>query len=298
MKADVQKRPTASIFERSENARGYALAAPALILAAGLLLLPLIMLLLSSFWTQSDNGFDRTPTLANYASLLGNNTYLWILARTLLISLSTTILVVVLAYPLAAFIAFRVSKHKALWMLLVTAPCWSSYLLRIFAWKVILGYNGVINSGLIWLGIIKQPLEILLYNPFAIVLTLVHAWAPFAILPIYISLEKIDRSLIEASRDLGDGPFATFRRVLLPLSMPGIIAASLIVFVPTVGEYITPQLVGGPSGVMIGNVVQAMFGRENNWPLGAAISMVTMATVTIFSCAFLWVSGPLRRNGS
>lgn len=291
-------RSLVRLMERSETARGYALAAPALLLAAASLLVPVAMLITYSFWTQNDLALDRTPTLANYTAVLGNPTYLAIIGRSLLISLAATVMVVVFAYPVAAFIAFRVQKRKWLWLLIITAPFLTSYLLRIFSWKVILGYNGVINSGLIWSGVIDQPLQILLYNPVAVVLTLAHAWAPFALLPIYISLEKIDRSLIEASRDLGDGAVATFLRVILPLSLPGVIAASLLVFVPTVGEYVTPQLVGGPSGMMIGNVVQSMFGRANNWPLGAALSIVTMLAVTLAACAVLWGTARLRRTSA
>ena len=120
------------------------------------------------------------------------------------------------------------------------------------------------------------------------VITLAHAWAAFAILPIYVSLEKIDRSLLEASRDLGENTFMTFLRVTLPLSLPGVIAASLLVFIPTVGDYVTPSLVGGPRGIMIGNIIQSMFGKAQNWPLGAAISVMSMLTVALMVCLFLW----------
>ena len=146
---------------------------------------------------------------------------------------------------MAYFLAFRVTQHKILWLILITIPFWTSYLLRVFAWKVILGFNGVINSGLISLGIIDKPLEFLLYNPTAVVITLAHAWAAFAILPIYVSLEKIDRSLLEAATDLGDGPLERFLRVTLPLSAAGRHRRRLLVFIPTVGDYVTPTLVGG-----------------------------------------------------
>ncbi len=136
-------------------------------------------------------------------------------------------------------------RRKLLWIILITVPFWTSYLLRVFAWKVILGFNGAINSGLISLGVIDQPLEFLLYNPTAVTITLAHAWAAYAILPIYVSLEKIDRSLLEAATDLGDGPLRRFLRITLPLSLPGTIAATLLVFIPTVGDYLTPSLVGG-----------------------------------------------------
>ncbi|MCP4981585.1 MAG: ABC transporter permease, partial [Gammaproteobacteria bacterium] len=204
------------------------------------------------------------------------------------------LITVLLAYPMAYFIAFRVTKHKLIWLILITVPFWTSYLLRVFAWKIILGYNGVINSGLMEIGLIAEPLAFLLYNPFAVVLTLAHAWAAFAILPIYVSLEKIDRSLLEAATDLGDGRIKRFIRITLPLSMPGLIAASMLVFIPTVGDYVTPSLVGGTDGVMIGNVIQSLFGRGNNWPFGAALSIITMITITVMICLFLWGTRSFR----
>jgi spermidine/putrescine transport system permease protein len=173
------------------------------------------------------------------------------------------------------------------WIILLTIPFWTSYLLRIFAWKIILGFNGVINSALKFLGIIEQPLEVLLYNPAAVTITLTHAWAAYAVLPIYVSLDKIDRSLLEAASDLGDSKLKRFLRVTLPLSAPGVIAASLLVFIPTVGDYVTPTLVGGSSGIMMGNLIQSMFGKGNNAPLGAALAVVMMMTVTLVVCLVL-----------
>jgi spermidine/putrescine transport system permease protein len=165
----------------------------------------------------------------------------------------------------------------------------------VFSWKLVLGYNGVVNSGLKWLELIEQPLDFILYNTNAVVLTLAHAWAAFAILPIYVSLQKIDKSLIEAAYDLGENRFRTFLRVTLPLSLPGVIAALLLVFIPTVGDYVTPKLVGGPKGLMIGNLIQAAFGRLDNWPLGAAISVISMVTVTLAVCLFLYGANRARR---
>ena len=146
------------------------------------------------------------------------------------------------------------------------------------------------------LGLIAEPLQFLLYNPFAVVITLAHAWAAFAILPIYVSLEKIDRSLLEAATDLGDNPVMRFLRVTLPLSMPGLIAASLLVFIPTVGDYVTPKLVGGTTGIMIGNVIQSMFGKANNWPLGAALSIISMLAITLMIVLFLWGTRSFRKR--
>jgi len=166
-------------------------------------------------------------------------------------------------------------------------PFWTSYLLRVFAWKIILGFNGVINSGLMRLHLIDQPLSFLLYNPFAVVVTLAHAWAAFAILPIYVSLEKIDRSLLEAASDLGDSALRRFLRITLPLSMPGVIGAAILIFVPTTGDFVTPQLVGGTKGTMIANLIEVQFNAVGNWPLGAALSLVGMAMVAVIAGLFV-----------
>ena len=296
-----------ALLLRSEALRGYLLLSPTLLVIVGMMIAPMVALVALSFWTQVYFDLDRSFTLHNYwtivkpsatpAHFLGIPFYLetpiyaLLLFKSILMSLASTVAVVLLAYPMAYFLAFRVTRHKLVWLILITVPFWTSYLLRVFAWKVILGFNGAINSGLIALGLIDAPLEFLLYNPTAVVITLAHAWAAFAILPIYVSLEKIDRSLLEAATDLGDNPVQRFLRVTLPLSMPGTIAASLLVFIPTVGDYVTPTLVGGTSGIMIGNVIQSLFGKANNAPLGAAVSIVSMLVITLLVCAFLWAVG-------
>jgi spermidine/putrescine transport system permease protein len=211
--------------------------------------------------------------------------------KSLVMSLVATIVVIAMAYAMAYFLAFRVTRHKALWIILLTIPFWTSYLLRVFAWKIVLGYNGAINTGLKSLGIINAPLEFLLYNPVAVMITLAHAWIAFTVLPIYVSLEKIDRSLLEAATDLGDSRLKRFWRVTLPLSAPGTIAAALLVFIPTVGDYVTPTLVGGPGGTMIGTLMQELFPRQDNAPLGAALAIVMMAIIAGFVALFLWAVG-------
>ncbi len=283
-------------FRKSETLRGYALLSPTLTIVLLGLLFPLLILITLSFWKQEYVDLIQTFTLTNYADFFRKKIYYLILYRSIRISLLVMLVTVILAYPLAYFIAFHVQKNKMLWIILVTIPFWTSYLLRVFSWKVILGYNGVINSGLMSLGIITEPLEFLLYNPLAVVITLAHAWAAVAILPIYVSLEKIDRSLIEASRDLGESAFMTFIRVTLPLSMPGVIAASLLIFIPTVGDYVTPALVGGTRGIMIGNIIQSMFGKALNWPLGAALSIISMLTVTLVVCVLLGATQLFRKK--
>lgn len=274
-------------FLRHEWLRGYTLVSPTLILLIVAMAAPIVVLIGLSLWSQTGMEFDKTPTFFNYETFFNKKIYPAVLMRSLRISAIVAFVTVLLAYPLAYFIAFRVHRNKMFWLVLITLPFWTSYLLRVFAWKLILGYNGVVNSGLKTLGLIEQPLQFILYNDTAVVITLAHAWAAFAILPIYVSLEKIDRSLIDAAYDLGEGPIMTFLRVTLPLSMPGVIAATLLVFIPTVGDYVTPRLVGGTTGIMIGNLIQSAFGRGANWPMGAAIAVVSMLVITLVVCLFL-----------
>ncbi len=281
---------------RSEPMRGYSLLSPTLVVMILALALPIGGLVVFSFWTQIYLDYDKTFTLNNYLMFFQKYIYPYLLAKSMVISGAVTVATVVLAYPMAYFVAFKVTRHKLLWLILITVPFWTSYLLRVFSWKIILGYNGVLNSGLKSLGFIEEPLMFLLYNPFAVVITLAHAWAAFAILPIYVSLEKIDRSLLEAATDLGDGPVMRFLRVTLPLSMPGVIASSLLVFIPTVGDYVTPKLVGGTTGIMIGNIIQSQFGKANNWPMGAALSVISMIAITLLICAVLWGTKRARRR--
>lgn len=275
------------MFLRSEPLRGYTLLSPTLLVMTVGICVPFAILMTIGFWTQHAFEFDTTLSLANYHKLVQQPIYGALLLRSLAISGACTVATVVLAYPVAYYVAFHVRRHKMIWIILMTLPFWTSYLLRVFAWKIILGFNGVINSGLKGLGLIDQPLEFLLYSPSAVVVTLTHAWAAFAILPMYVSLEKIDRTLIEAATDLGDGPVARFLRVTLPLSMPGVTAAALIIFIPTVGDYITPALLGGPNGLMLANLIQAQFGKVNDWPMGAAISIAMMVTVGICAVIFM-----------
>lgn len=286
---------------------GYGLLSPAIIILAAMMIAPLLAMLVLSFWTQSSFEIDRSFTLANYWTLIEPSTEptLWmgipfplkypvpaiLLLKSIIMSLAITVAVIAMAYPMAYFLAFRVTRNKALWLVVLTIPFWTSYLLRVFSWKIMLGFNGAINSGLKSLGLIVEPFSFLLYNPLAVIITLVHAWVAFAVLPIYVSLEKIDRSLLEAATDLGDSRWRRFRRVTLPLSAPGTIGAALLVFIPTVADYVTPTLVGGPGGTMIGNLIQELFLKQNNSPLGAAVSLGMMLTVGAVVTLFLWFIG-------
>ena len=285
-------------FLKHEWLRGYTLLSPTLLVMTCALALPIFTLVVYSFWTQDYVHIDKTATLNNYETFFDRWMYGKLLLRSIRMSATVTVITILLAYPVAYFLAFKVKKNVMTWLILINLPFWTSYLLRVLAWKIMLGNNGVINSTLLDLGIIQGPLEFLLYSRFAVVLTLVHAWAAFAILPIYLSLSKIDRSLLEAAADLGESPVRTFLRVTLPLSMPGVIAAAVIEFIPTVGDYITPMMVGGPRGMMFGQIIAAQFGEANNWPLGSALTIIMMITITAIVFTFIWLSqrGTVKRR--
>ncbi len=264
-----------------------------------LLAAPLLLIFLLGFWTQDYLVLDRSFKLDNYIEAWSHPLYRVLMLRSLGISAVVTLATVLLAYPMAYFISFYGGNHKALWLFLVTIPFWTSYLLRVFLWKVILGYNGVLNSTLEWLGLIEEPLTFILYNVNAVVITLTHAWAPFAILPIFVALEKIDHSLLESATDLGDSPLRRFLHVTLPLSMPGVVAAALIIFIPTIGDYVTPRLVGGKDGLMIANMIQVQFSKANNAPLGAALAVSAMGIVSMVALMFVALNRRwLRKQGS
>lgn len=277
---------------RSEAANGLLLVSPTLIYAVLLLAAPLVTVLIYSL-SLEEGGFG----LDNYITVWSDRINQLLILRSLTVSFSVTLVTVLLAYPVAYFVSFYVKpERKSLWLFLITIPFWTSYLIRVFLWKVILGYNGVINSGLMSIGLIDEPLQAINYNVPALVMTLAHAYAPFAILPIFVALEKIDRSFLEAGRDLGESQFRTFLRVTLPLSMPGVIAAVLIVFIPTVGDYVTPDLIGGGKLPMIANRIEGTLLKQNNRELGSAIAVTAMLVVAIVSVIFLLLNRRFLRG--
>jgi|JI8StandDraft_2_1071088.scaffolds.fasta_scaffold06209_3 spermidine/putrescine transport system permease protein len=293
--APVRPGALTRFLHRHEGWRGHLLLAPALLLMAAAILFPLGMTLAMSTWSLAGYDIDRTPGLGNYAAMVENPMFGALILRTLTIALTSTLFTVILVYPVAYYVAFHVTRHKALWLILLTLPFWTSYLLRVFSWRVVLGQEGVINSALMGLGLIDSPLSFLLYSQTAVTIVLAHSWAAFAILPIYVSLEKINRSWLEAAADLGDGPVRRFWRITFPLSLPGVVAAFILMFVPTMGEYITPLMVGGPDSMMVGNLVQAMFGPMNNWPAGAALAVVMMVTIALAGLVFLLLNRLVQR---
>ncbi len=204
-------------------------------------------------------------------------------------SLAVSAIVVLLAYPLAYFLALSGTKRKYVLLLLLIAPFLTSYLLRVLAWKVILGNQGVVNSFLVWTGLRSpdHPISQLLYSRFAVMLVLGYIWLPFVALPIFVTLENLDRRLFEAATDLGASRLQTFRRVTLPLSLPGVAAAFLFVFIPTLGEFVTPSLVGGASGYMYGNQIVDLFGTGfPDWQTGSVLALFLLGVVTLLTVVF------------
>jgi spermidine/putrescine transport system permease protein len=216
------------------------------------------------------------PTLEQYQTLFSKPAYLRLFGTSIVTALAVAAVATVLAFPIAYFLAFRAGRRAGLFLALLLVPFWTSYLLRVMAWKVMLGSNGVINSLLLSTGLTAEPLQFLLYNRFAVVVTLIYVWIPFVALPILAGLQRIDPSLFEAAADLGSNATQRFVRVTLPLSLPGVLAGFFICFIPTVGEYVTPLLVGGSGGSMYGNLIQDFFTKAANWPLGAAMSLIML----------------------
>jgi spermidine/putrescine transport system permease protein len=272
-----------------------AMSVPGGLVTGVLVLFSLGLVLLLSLRGNDGSLLGGPFTLVNFTTLLTDPLYFGVILRSLAIAGLVTVATVVTAYPVAYYLAFHAGERRALLLLLVTLPFWISYLLRVFAWKIVLAFNGVLNSALLASGLVSEPILAFLNTPAAVIVTLAHAYAAFAILPIYVSLETIPRSLIEAAQDLGARPWSVFCRVILPISMPGVLAAALVVFVPTVGDYVTPALVGGPSSTMIGSLIQAQFGKANDWPLGAALSVLVMAVILALVMAVRFVD---RRFGS
>jgi spermidine/putrescine transport system permease protein len=253
---------------------------PPLLWVTVFLLIPYAILFCYSFWSISPaQTIVHNWNFQNYLQLARNPIYLQVLFRSMRIAASVTVFALLLGYPLAYYLSFHAAKRKDLLYQLVIIPLWASYLVRGYAWKTILGSDGVLNGFLQYLHITHRPLEFFLYSPFAVIITLTHIYTPFTLLPIYASLEHIPRNLVEASHDLGSSPWSAFRRVILPLSLPGVLAGATFAFVLTLGDFLAPLLVGGPSGIMISNVVVSLFGAAYNWPLGAAISFCMMLLV-------------------
>jgi len=258
---------------------------PPLLWVGLFLLLPYGLMFAHSFWAVHDGVLVHQWNLHNYSTLFSKPVYVEVLLRTMRIAASVTLFSLLLGYPLAYYLSFHGGARKELLYQLVIVPLWVSYLVRGYAWKTILGSEGVLNGFLQYLHLTHEPVAFLLNSPFAVVLVLTHIYTPFVFLPIYAALEHLPRPLVEASHDLGASSAQTFLRVILPLSIPGLLAGATFAFVLSLGDFLAPLLVGGASGTMIANVVQSLFGAALDWPLGAAISVCIL--LVIISLLFL-----------
>jgi spermidine/putrescine transport system permease protein len=250
--------------------RGIPITVWMLVLVLG----PLALTFLMSFFSTNGVLIIQELTLKNYALFFTDPLYVSVLAKSVIVALIISVLSIITAYPLAYLVSFRIRRGKQLLFMLSIIPLWVSYLVRIIAWRTILGNKGVVNSALLAIGAIREPLTFLLYNRFAIAITLTYICIPFVFIPVYTALEKIPRNILEASSDLGAGELRTFLNVVFPLSLPGLVTGFIFAFIIALGDYIIPIQLGGTQGIMFGNLIWNQFGFAFNWPLGAALGFI------------------------
>jgi spermidine/putrescine transport system permease protein len=249
---------------------------------------PLGVMLFFSFMQVVDGRNVANLTIDNYRQVLSEPFYMRLILQTVVTAILVATVAVVLAFPLAYAVASANTKVRAQLVVLVLVPLWVSYLLRVFAWQTLLGQRGIVNSLLMYVGVVDEPIGALLYSRFSVWIALLHISLPFVFVPILVALERIPPSLLDAARDLGATRRAAFWRVILRLSMPGIVVGFAFAFIETLGDYVTPILLGGTDGVLIGRVVVSQFGIAFNWPLGAAMAFV------VLTIALLVIAGVLR----
>jgi spermidine/putrescine transport system permease protein len=266
------------------------LAPPGLWLAA-FFLLPMVTVVLFSFWRIADYNLVADFTFSNYEKLI-RPLYLTVFWRTLKISVYVTVLSLLIGYPVAYYLARKVRRFRLTLLMLVILPLWTSYLVRTYAWMLLLGTNGVVNQALQATGLTSAPVTWLLYSDFAVTIALVHIYMPYLILPLYAVLEKLDANLLEASRDLGGGRLRTFLHVTLPLSLPGVATGCLFVFIPSMGSFVTPELLGGTRSILIGSIIAQQFGVAFEYPFGSAMSLVVMAIILVVAVVMLRTARP------
>jgi spermidine/putrescine transport system permease protein len=291
--AAIRERALAWLYTRPA-ARAWALLAPGGFWLLVFFLVPLIVMFVYSLMPRGIyGGVEPGFTLEHYGRFF-DPLYLQVLQRTFAWSIACTVICLFLGYPVA-YVIVRSGRWRTFLLFLVVLPFWTSFLVRTFAMIFLMRDTGLINNWLLKLGIIDQSLTIL-YTPFAVMVGLIYGFLPFMILPIYASLEKLDESLLEAAEVLGARPSARFRRVTLPLSMPGVVAGCLLVFIPALGSFLTSDLLGGAKELMIGNLVQNQFSAARNWPFGSAASFIVMALVLAAVMIYLRVkdSPPAR----
>jgi spermidine/putrescine transport system permease protein len=255
---------------------------PALVWVVVLVLVPNIFLLLYSLWQNDLGTIIHHWNVENYRTLFGSQVFQVLLQRTFLIALASAGIATLIAYPLAFLVVRRFGRFKTTAALLILVPLWVSYLMRVFAWRIILGESGVLNSFLKSIGLINKPSGAFLYSTTTVIMTLTYVAIPYVFLVSYTALERVPAHLYEASGDCGASPWRTFWSVVWPLTRPAVVVGFAIGFVLAFGDYVTPSLVGGLSGTMLGSIVLQQFGTANDWPLGAAIAMTILATGLLF----------------
>jgi len=277
-------------FNRHPHAKAFSVLFPCIFWIGVFFLLPLVFMAVYSFLERAlYGGVQLIFTWENYTRFV-DPLYLKILLRSLRISFLTTLILLIIGYPMAYRIAMADRRWRNILLFLVVLPFWTSDLIRTYAWMLILRDTGLLNFLLEYLHVIEKPLT-LLYTEGAILLGLSYVYLPFMVLPLYASIEKLDRSLLEAAEDLGATPFWRFLKITVPLTKSGILAGSLLVFIPSVGAFIVPDLLGGAKTMMIGNLVQLQFGPSRNWPFGSAASFVLMTIVLFAVFAYLKFAG-------
>lgn len=275
----------------------WALVLPFVLWNLTFVILPLVMVLGQGLYPISGEWeVASSPSLENFRLAL-DRAHLQVMGRSALYALVTTLCCLLLGYPLAYCIAFYGGRFRSQLLILVVLPFWTSYLVRTFSWMTLLQTQGLLNSLLLSIGLLSEPLQ-LLNTPFSVILGLTYGFLPFATLPIYVSLEHQDRSLVEAAQDLGETPWGAFWRVVFPLSLPGVISGSLITFVPAMGDFVSADILGGPDTQMIGNLIQQQFLSLFNWPMGSALSLVLMLFMVASMALYMRLAGrgQLERN--
>ena len=274
------------------------LAGPNILFITAFCVLPLLVLFSYSFFQVDFVSIIREPTLENYIRVAKSETYRGLILKALYYGIGVASICAIISYPLAFFIAKRVKIYKAALLTLLLIPLYTGDLIRIFAWRVVLGAEGVLNSLLMWLGIIQEPIWVLLFSPFATTLVLTYNYLPFMVLPLWAAIEALDDSFIEAAMDLGCKSMSVFFKIVLPLTGAGLVAGFLMVFVLVVGDYLTPQLMGGSTGITVTSAIHDMFGAAFDWPTGSALAWLLLVSMTLFvvCVSYLFYRSPWGRG--
>lgn len=268
--------------EKYDPLKSYTRGIPVFIWLILLVIVPFLFTFTMSFYSSEGLQIQRKFTLVNYIQFFSEPVYPRILLKTLIVAFVVAIISILAAYPLAYMVSFKIKRGNNILFMLCIIPLWVSYLVRIIAWRSILGNRGVLNTVLLNIGIIREPLEIFLYNRFAIAITLSYICIPFVFIPVYTALEKIPRNILNAASDLGAGEFRTFVNIVLPLSLPGLVTGFIFSYIIALGDYIIPLQLGGTQGMMFGNLIWSQFGLAYNWPLGATLGFILfLISVTI-----------------